>query len=503
MRSALPAPFADRGSWHQHRCAGRDCALCQERNSTDGYLSPERARLLPCHRGGGRQEGCLPVRPDTHRGAHGRGLRLRQKGTRPGRGPCPSRRRPARGPRRALERGRARLGRGRRRQDARRETLRIRAADRARRGRAPRLRAGLLRPVPREGLRLGDPRQRPWRQPITRIYWCPRSILEADGFVQKTKDETGQCFYLCENEHGDRMPIRATEWKSAKAAGWQKLYNFEDGQRRTMKQAKAEGLGTKDRTSKRPVQMHRREGQSAYAVGREEMDEVREAWAKIANRHLAAAAAAAGVVPQVIDHRSNKERGLAEEPTIHEGGVGLIGHADRVKQNDEIRARNERLRVLRAELRQEGAELERLRDEVAALERQRNTAEQAWRVRPKKGERKRKAALAKRRRVAMATAAAAVEAQQRVTAATADQTDTKAEMLGQLDEQIAALDEQIRELQRGGAPAALGASLRKAAELAVERKRLADERDRLAGGMAQAESPELEPEDGHRRGPRR
>ena len=47
--------------------------------------------------------------------------------------------------------------------------------------------------------------------------------LEADGFVQKTKDETGQCFYLCENEHGDRMPIRATEWKSAKAAGWQKL----------------------------------------------------------------------------------------------------------------------------------------------------------------------------------------------------------------------------------------------------------------------------------------
>ena len=80
---------------------------------------------------------------------------------------------------------------------------------------------------------------------------------------------------------------------------------------------------------------------------------------------------------------------------------------------------------------------------------------------------------------------------------------TKAELLVQLDEQLAALDEQIRELQRGGAPAALGASLRKAAELAVERKRLADERDRLAGGMAQAESPELEPEDGRRRGPRR
>ena len=138
--------------------------------------------------------------------------------------------------------------------------------------------------------------------------------LEADGFVQKTKDETGQCFYLCENEHGDRMPIRATEWKSAKAAGWQKLYNFEDGQRRTMKQAKAEGLGTKDRTSKRPVQMHRREGQSAYAVGREEMDEVREAWAKIANRHLAAAAAAARCLLAIFAQAS-RTSSISSRPT--------------------------------------------------------------------------------------------------------------------------------------------------------------------------------------------
>lgn len=327
--------------------------------------------------------------------------------------------------------------------------------------------------------------------------------LGAEGFIPRTRSDKGQSWYLCENDGGERIVVPATDWAAAKAAGWQKLYNFKDGKRRTMRKAKAEGLGTKDRVSKSPVKMHRRDGQSAREVEKEQLVEVRAAWANIANRHLAEHAAATGAAAQSIDHRSNKDRGMDEQPTVHEGGAGLIGHADRVKLNDEIRARNERLRVLRAELRQEGAELERLRDEVAALERQRNTAEQAWRVRPKKGERKRKAALAKRRRVAMATAAAAVEAQQRVTAATADQTDTKAEMLGQLDEQIAALDEQIRELQRGGAPAALGASLRKAAELAVERKRLADERDRLAGGMAQAESPELEPEDGRRRGPRR
>lgn len=38
----------------------------------------------------------------------------------------------------------------------------------------------------------------------------------------------------------------------------------------------------------------------------------------------------------------------------------LIGHADRVKLNKEIRDRNARLRVLRAELQQEGAALEQL-----------------------------------------------------------------------------------------------------------------------------------------------
>ena len=44
----------------------------------------------------------------------------------------------------------------------------------------------------------------------------------------------------------------------------------------------------------------------------------------------------------------------------------------------------------------------------------------------------------------MATAAAAAAAQQRVAAAAVDQTDTRAELLVQLDEQIAALDLKIQ-----------------------------------------------------------
>lgn len=115
--------------------------------------------------------------------------------------------------------------------------------------------------------------------------------LGAQGFTQRTKAEKGQCFYLCQNARGVQAPVRATDWKQAKADGWEKVYNFKDGVRRTMKQAKAEGLGTKDRASKQPVQMHRIARQSARDVGSAELTAIRAAWAEIANRHLAAYAA--------------------------------------------------------------------------------------------------------------------------------------------------------------------------------------------------------------------
>lgn len=325
--------------------------------------------------------------------------------------------------------------------------------------------------------------------------------LGAEGFVPRTKAQKGQSWYLVENDGGERIAVPATDWAAAKAAGWQKVYNFTDGKRRTMKKAKAEGLGTKDRVSKSPVKMHRTDGggRSAREVEKEQLVEVRAAWASIANRHLAAHSAATGVAAQTIDHRSNKDRGLDEQPTVHEGGAGLIGHADRVKLNKEIKARNERLRVLRAELQQEGAALDQLQQEVAELERQRGRIERSKRGR---AQGRHKGALAKRRRVAMATAAAAAAAQQRVTAAAADKTDTRAELLIQLDEQIAALDLKIRQLQSGGTAAMLSGPLRKAAALGAERKKLADERARLAGEDPVPRKPEPPQAERERRGPK-
>ena len=319
--------------------------------------------------------------------------------------------------------------------------------------------------------------------------------LGAQGFTQRTKAEKGQCFYLCQNARGVQAPVRATDWKQAKADGWEKVYNFKDGVRRTMKQAKAEGLGTKDRASKQPVQMHRIARQSARDVGSAELTAIRAAWAEIANRHLAAYAAV-----QTIDHRSNKDRGIEAQPTVHEGGAGLIGHDERVKLNKEIKARNERLRVLRSELKNEGDTLEQLKRELAELERKRGRIESAKRAR---AQGRHRGALAKRRRTAMATAAAAAAAQQRVAAAAVDQTDTRAELLVQLDEQIAALDLKIRQLQSGGTAKMLSGPLLKAAELGAERKKLADERNRLAGGGPAPRRPEPpRPEQNRPRGPR-
>ena len=103
----------------------------------------------------------------------------------------------------------------------------------------------------------------------------------------------------------------------------------------------------------------------------------------------------------------------------------------------------------------------------------------------------------------MATAAAAAAAQQRVAAAAVDQTDTRDELLVQLDEQIAALDLKIRQLQSGGTAKMLSGPLLKAAELGAERKKLADERNRLAGGGPAPRRPEPpRPEQNRPRGPR-
>ena len=76
----------------------------------------------------------------------------------------------------------------------------------------------------------------------------------------------------------------------------------------------------------------------------------REAWADVSNRCLERAGR-----EERIDHRSHADRGLTEQPTIHEGVVaralerkGII--SDRCEINRQIRADNALLRELKAEI---------------------------------------------------------------------------------------------------------------------------------------------------------
>lgn len=117
----------------------------------------------------------------------------------------------------------------------------------------------------------------------------------------------------------------------------------------TPSQAEAQGL---ERVSKYPksTKYGRQNPISARWNSDEQLILWRKAWADTTNLYLERAGADAR-----IDHRSNAERGLNEQPTIHEGVTARAMEAkgimsDRCKINRQIKADNALLRELKAQL---------------------------------------------------------------------------------------------------------------------------------------------------------
>lgn len=161
--------------------------------------------------------------------------------------------------------------------------------------------------------------------------------LGPDGFERPAGKKSTKV-YMCRDASGGEFAVPAGEWKAAKADGLEKVYNFKDGRRLTMSQARAEGLGTADRKSKSPVAVTAStDGTPAFDAERAELVRVRAMWAGIANRHLAALAEATGSRAVAIDHRSNEARGLDEVPHIH---VGRSASPERRARNLAIDAAN-------------------------------------------------------------------------------------------------------------------------------------------------------------------
>ena len=180
--------------------------------------------------------------------------------------------------------------------------------------------------------------------PHAHIMLTVRPLDEQGKWQHKTEKE-----YLCVRD-GEERGFTAAEFKAAQADGWEKQYQYKVGRKKvymTPSAAEVQGLV---RASKHPKSTkYGRQNPIAEKWNSDEQILVwRKAWADTTNAHLERAGADAQ-----IDYRSHAERGLDEQPTIHEGVVaralekkGII--SDRCEINRQIKADNVLLRELKA-----------------------------------------------------------------------------------------------------------------------------------------------------------
>ena len=180
--------------------------------------------------------------------------------------------------------------------------------------------------------------------PHAHIMVTVRPLAENGQWQYKTEKE-----YLCVRD-GEEMGFTGAEFKQAQKEGWEKQYQYKVGRKKKyMTPSAAEAAGY-ERASKTPKST--RFGRQNPITARWNSDEQlvlwRSAWADVANRDLERVGAEAR-----IDHRSHADRGILEQPTIHEGVTarameqqGFI--ADRCELNRQIKADNKLLRELRS-----------------------------------------------------------------------------------------------------------------------------------------------------------
>ena len=180
--------------------------------------------------------------------------------------------------------------------------------------------------------------------PHAHIMLTVRPLTKDGKWQNKTEKE-----YLCVQD-GEEQGFTAAEFKTAQADGWEKQYQYKAGKKKvymTPSAAEAQGL---ERTSKYPksTKYGRQNPITARWNSEEQLVLWRAAWAETVNRYLEHSGR-----DERIDHRSHVERGLDEQPTIHEGVAaralerkGIV--SDRCELNRQIRTDNAVIRTLKA-----------------------------------------------------------------------------------------------------------------------------------------------------------
>ena len=186
----------------------------------------------------------------------------------------------------------------------------------------------------------------PGHNPHAHILLTVRPLDEKGKWQYKTEKE-----YLCV-KNGKEQGFTAAEFKQAQADGWEKQYQYKVGKKKvymTPSAAQAQGY---ERVSKYPksTKYGRQNPISERWNSEEQLVFWRKAWADVTNLHLERAGQ-----EERIDHRSHAERGLEEQPTIHEGVIaralekkGIV--SDRCELNRQIKADNALLRELKAQM---------------------------------------------------------------------------------------------------------------------------------------------------------
>ncbi|MBR2038600.1 MAG: MobA/MobL family protein [Lachnospiraceae bacterium] len=180
--------------------------------------------------------------------------------------------------------------------------------------------------------------------PHAHIMLTVRPLDEHGKWQYKTEKE-----YLCVRD-GEERGFTATEFKAAQADGWEKQYQYKVGKKKVYMAPSVAEAQNLVRVSKHPksTKYGRQNPISERWNSDEQLVLWRKAWADTTNIFLERVGTEAR-----IDHRSHTERGLDEQPTIHEGVVartlekkGII--ADRCEINRQIKADNVLLRELKA-----------------------------------------------------------------------------------------------------------------------------------------------------------
>jgi len=185
--------------------------------------------------------------------------------------------------------------------------------------------------------------------PHAHIMLTVRPLDEHGKWQYKTQKE-----YLCVR-NGEERGFTASEFKSVQTEGWEKqyLYKAEKGKKRIYLPPSEAGRRGLIRADKHPksTKYGRQNPITERWNSEEQLLYWRKAWADVTNQYLARVNAV-----DRIDHRSHAERGLDEQPTIHEGVTaqaleckGIV--SDRCELNRQIKADNLFLKELKAQVR--------------------------------------------------------------------------------------------------------------------------------------------------------